>query len=95
MNDVIMWIIIAIVIAAVPALLWMAYRHTFSHRPVEEKYRSGGGGLGGALDAVWSPSAHEAAEERGRQLRASIPAPTPDKGPGRMGDDGRIVIEVV
>lgn len=93
MTDVLMWIIIAAVIAAVPALLWMAYRHTFSDRPVEEKYRSGGG-LGGALDAVWSPSAHDAGIERDREQRRSVPAPTPDKGPGQMGEDGSIVIEL-
>ncbi|MFY9714264.1 MAG: hypothetical protein WAK00_12385, partial [Microbacterium sp.] len=70
-------------------------RHTFSKKPVEEKYRdSSGGGLVGVFDAVWSPSAHEAAQERDSQQRLAVPAPTPDKGPGVIAAGSRITIEV-
>lgn len=93
MRDIVMWASIVGILGAGPALIAFGIWHTFSRKPVEEKYQGAGGGLGGAFDAVWSPSAHEAGQERDRQQRASVPAPTPDKGPGRM-DDGRVVIEV-
>ena len=95
MNDVMGWVTIGVVFGTIPTLFYVGMRHVFSRKSVEEKYRSmASGGLVGVFDAVWSPSAHEAADERGRQQRASVPAPTPDKGPGRMDDEGRIVIEI-
>ena len=95
MNDFLGWTTIAVVFGMIPMLLFTGLRHVFSRRSIEEKYRGmANGGLVGVFDAVWSPSAHEASQERDRQQRASIPAPTPDKGPGVMGADGRIVIEV-
>ncbi|GAB3631457.1 hypothetical protein GCM10027421_08100 [Microbacterium shaanxiense] len=93
MSDVWGWLTIGAVLATIPVLIIVSARHVFSRRSVEEKYRGmAGGGLVGVFDAVWSPTAHEAADERGRQHRASAPAPTPDGG--RMDVDGRIVIEV-
>lgn len=95
MTDFLGWMTVAVVFGMIPVLLYTGMRHVFSRKPVEEKYQGmAGGGLVGVFDAVWSPSAHEASQERDRQQRASIPAPTPDKGPGVMGADGRIVIEV-
>lgn len=91
-----MWMVIALILAMGPLMLILGLRHTFSRRDVEKKYRgTGPGGLGGAFDAVWSPSAHESGMERDRQQRASVPAPAPDKGPGTLEGDGRhIVIEI-
>ncbi|WP_243225772.1 hypothetical protein [Microbacterium sp. CIAB417] len=95
MSDVLGWTTIAVVVGMIPVLLFTGLRHVFSRRPIEEKYSGfSAGGLVGVFDAVWSPSAHEASQERDRQQRASVPAPTPDKGPGVMGAEGRIVIEV-
>ncbi|MDQ0645392.1 hypothetical protein [Microbacterium murale] len=95
MNDIMGWLTIAVVFGTIPLLFFIGVRHVFSRKSVEEKYSGmASGGLVGVFDAVWSPTAHEASDERGRQQRASVPAPTPDKGPGRMDDEGRIVIEV-
>ncbi|WP_194422377.1 hypothetical protein [Microbacterium abyssi] len=95
MSDIVGWATIGIVFATIPILLVIGLRHSLSRRPVEEKYRDAmSGGLAGAFDAVWSPTAHDANQDRDRQQRASIPAPTPDRDPGRMGDDGRITIEI-
>lgn len=94
MRDVVMWLTIAGILSAGPVLVVIGLRRGLSTTPVEKKYRASGGGLVGVFDAVWSPSAHEAGMERDREQRRAIPAPTPDKGPGRIGDDGRIVIDV-
>ncbi|GAA5153805.1 hypothetical protein GCM10025768_24000 [Microbacterium pseudoresistens] len=94
MNEAIGWTLIVSVLLLGPVLLFIGLQQAFSRRPVEEKYRGRGGGVGGAFDAVWSPSAHEAGSERDRQRRASVPAPSPDKGPGRIVDEHRIVIEI-
>ncbi len=95
MNDVMGWATIGVVFGMIPVLGFVALRHAFSRRPVEEKYRDTmSGGLVGVFDAVWSPTAHEANQDRDRQQRASIPAPTPDKGPGRMDEEGKITIEI-
>ena len=95
MRDVLGWIAVGLVPGMMLMLLVTAMRHVFSRRPIEHRYRGMvNGGLVGIFDAIWSPSAHEASMERDRQQRASIPAPTPDKGPGRMDEAGRIVIEV-
>jgi hypothetical protein len=95
MDQVEGWVAIGVVLSAIPVLLITGLRQMLSRKPVEEKYRGmSSGGLVGVFDAVWSPSAHEASMDRDRQQRASIPAPTPDKGPGRMDAQGRIVIEI-
>lgn len=65
----------------------------FSRMPIEKKYESGGGGLGGAFDAVWSPSAHEAGIERDRQTQRTAPAPSPGDPPDTI-DDGRIRLDI-
>lgn len=65
----------------------------FSRAPIEKKYESSGGGLGGAFDAVWSPSAHEAGIERDRQTQRTAPAPAPGDPPDTF-DDGRIRLDV-
>ncbi|WAA64599.1 hypothetical protein [Microbacterium oxydans] len=65
----------------------------FSRMPIEKKYESGGGGLGGAFEAVWSPTAHEAGIERDRQTQRTAPAPSPGDPPDTI-DDGRIRLDV-
>lgn len=98
MGDAFGWIYVAIVLVASPAAVVIAMALSLSKRPVEEKYRGTGGGLSGAFDAVWSPSAHEASMERDRETRRAIPAPTPDPDwaiQSGAGDQyGRIRIDV-
>lgn len=65
----------------------------FSRVPIEKKYETSGGGLGGAFDAVWSPSAHEAGIERDRQTQRTAPAPSPGDPPDTI-DDGRIRLDL-
>ncbi|TFB18174.1 hypothetical protein E3V93_16940 [Microbacterium sp. 3H14] len=71
----------------------VAIAFRFSRIPIEKKYESGGGGLGGAFDAVWSPSAHEAGIERDRQTQRTAPAPSPGD-PRDTIDDGRIRLDI-
>lgn len=88
------WATLALVLAMGPLLLIIGMMHTFSRKPVEEKYENAtAGGLGGAFDAVWSPSAHEAGQERDRQTQRTAPAPSPGDPPSRI-DGGRIVIDI-
>ena len=65
----------------------------FSKAPLDKKYESGGGGLGASFDAVWSPTAHEAGNERDRQTQRTAPAPSPGYPPDTI-DDGRIRLDV-
>ncbi|WP_337004966.1 MULTISPECIES: hypothetical protein [unclassified Microbacterium] len=73
------------------AIVLLAFR--FSKMPVEKKYETGGGGLSGAFDAVWSPSAHEAGIERDRQTQRTAPAPSPGDPPDTI-DHGRIRLDI-
>ncbi len=93
MRDAMAWVTLAMVLVMGPALLVFGIRHTFSRKPVEEKYRGTGGGLGGAFEAIWIPSAHEAGMERDRQTRRTAPAPSPGDPPDRI-DDGRITVDI-
>ncbi|MEV8170970.1 hypothetical protein [Microbacterium sp. NPDC077486] len=88
------WTTIVLVLGAGPVLFFVGIRHSLSRRPVEEKYEQvGSGGLVGVFDAVWSPTAHEAGQERDRQTRRTAPAPSPGDPPGRI-QHGRIIIDV-
>ncbi len=88
------WATVALVLVTGPALLLFGMRHTFSRKPVEQKYENAtGGGLAGAFDSVWSPTAHEAGQERDRQTQRTAPAPAPSDPPSRI-DSGRIVIDI-
>ncbi|WEK59985.1 MAG: hypothetical protein P0Y60_11585 [Candidatus Microbacterium colombiense] len=94
MNDVLGWATMVGVLIAGPGLLVFGMRQTFSRKPVEEKYEGlSSGGLGGAFDAVWSPSAHEAGIERDRQTQRTAPAPAPGDPPDAIGD-GRITLDL-
>ncbi|MFS0893883.1 hypothetical protein [Microbacterium sp. 179-I 3D3 NHS] len=94
MSEVMGWMTLALALALGPILLVSGMMHTFSRKPVEEKYdRGASGGLGGAFDAVWSPTAHEAGQERDRQTRRTAPAPSPGDPPSRI-DGGRIVLDI-
>nr|WP_201469958.1 hypothetical protein [Microbacterium hydrocarbonoxydans] len=82
MEDVAGWGILAMVLLAGPALIAFGMQHTFSRKPVAEKYEHmANGGLVGVFDSVWSPSAHEAAVERDRQTKRTAPAPSPGDPP--------------
>lgn len=76
MNDVIGWAIIAAWLAIPPVLLVMAGRFIWSRRPLEKKYAVRGGGIGGGFDAVLSPTALDAGDERDRQRKRTAPAPS-------------------
>ncbi len=65
----------------------------YAKAPLERKYESAGGGLGGSFEAVWMPSAHEAGMERDRQTKRTAPAPSPGDPPSRI-DGERIVIDI-
>lgn len=64
-----------------------------SRLPLEKKYDSAGGGLGGSFEAVWMPSAHEAGVERDRQTTRTAPAPSPGDPPSRI-DGDRITLDL-
>lgn len=87
----ILWAVLAIFIAAVIVTVVVA---VYSRVPLEKKYENSGGGLGGAFDAVWMPSAHEAGIERDRQTKRTAPAPSPGDPPATISDKGRIVIDL-
>ena len=60
---------------------------------LERKYPLSG--IGGGLDAVWSPTAHEAGLAREAEKLTIVPAPTPDAGPGVIDfDAGSIELEI-
>jgi len=65
----------------------------YAKAPLEKKYESAGGGLGGSFDAIWMPSAHEAGMERDRQTKRTAPAPAPGDPPSRI-DGERIIIDI-
>ena len=94
MTDVMAWATLVVVLATGPGLLIFGMMRTFSRKPVEKKYEHvANGGLVGVFDSVWSPTAHEAGQERDRQARRTAPAPSPGDPPNRI-DDGRIVIDI-
>ncbi|WP_231589728.1 hypothetical protein [Microbacterium sp. Ag1] len=93
MKDAMAWTTVVFILAVGPALLIFGMMHTFSRKPVEKKYeRVANGGLVGVFDSVWSPTAHEAAQERDRQTQRTAPAPSPGEPPSSI-DDGLIVID--
>lgn len=94
MKDVLGWAALALVLITGPGLLIYGLMHTFSRKPVEEKYEGhSSGGLGGAFDAIWSPSAHEAGMERDRQTQRTAPVPAPGDPPNPIAN-GRITLEL-
>ncbi|MBT2486099.1 MULTISPECIES: hypothetical protein [unclassified Microbacterium] len=94
MNDVLGWTTLAIALGMGPVLVVLGMTRTFSRKPIEEKYEKvSNGGLVGVFDSVWSPTAHEASQERDRQTQRTAPAPAP-RDPSRRIDGGRIVIDL-
>lgn len=81
-------ILLVVVIAIVVVIVAL-----YAKAPLEKKYESAGGGLGGSFEAVWMPSAHEAGIERDRQTKRTAPAPSPGDPPSRI-DGERIVIDI-
>ncbi|WP_194763249.1 hypothetical protein [Microbacterium sp. UFMG61] len=65
----------------------------YARVPLEKKYESAGGGLGGSFEAVWMPSAHDAGMERDRQTKRTAPAPAPGDPPSTI-DGDRIVLDI-
>lgn len=81
-------ILLVVVIAVVVVIV-----ATYAKAPLEKKYESAGGGMGGSFEAVWMPSAHEAGIERDRQTTRTAPAPVAGDPPSRI-DGERIVIDL-
>ncbi|MGJ0388398.1 hypothetical protein [Microbacterium sp. CGR1] len=81
-------ILLVIVIAVVVVIV-----ATYAKAPLEKKYESAGGGMGGSFEAIWMPSAHEAGMERDRQTSRTAPAPSAGDPPSRI-DGERIVIDI-
>ena len=82
-------ILLVVVIAIVVVIVAV-----YAKAPLEKKYESAGGGLGGSFDAIWMPSAHEAGMERDRQTKRTAPAPAPGDPPSRI-DGERIIIDIL
>lgn len=87
-----MLLTIVLLLAAAIAIIVMIVT-AYAKAPLEKKYESGGGGLGGSFEAVWMPSAHEAGIERDRQTKRTAPAPAPGEPPSRI-DGDRIVLDI-
>ncbi|MFK4759688.1 hypothetical protein ACI3KS_02015 [Microbacterium sp. ZW T5_45] len=87
----ILWIAVSVAAAAMIVIMVVA---VYSRVPLEKKYENSGGGLGGAFEAVWMPSAHEAGIERDRQTKRTAPAPAPGDPPSTISDTGRIVLDL-
>lgn len=83
---------VAVLLLLVSAVIVMI-AFGFSKVPIEKKYETSGGGLGGAFDAVWSPTAHDAGIERDRQTQRTAPAPSPGEPPDTI-DDGWIRLDI-
>ncbi|WP_217184144.1 hypothetical protein [Streptomyces sp. AC495_CC817] len=84
--------IVAVAVVIVSAIITVIVA-TYARIPLEKKYENAGGGFGGAFDAVWMPSAHEAGVERDRQTKRTAPAPAPGDPPWTI-DEGRITLDV-
>lgn len=87
-----MLLTIVILIVAVIVLVVVIVA-VYAKAPLEKKYESAGGGLGGSFEAIWMPSAHEAGMERDRQTNRTAPAPSAGDPPNRI-DGERIVIDI-
>lgn len=86
-------IVVVVVVALVVSAVLTVIVATYAKIPLEKKYEGAGGGFGGAFDAIWMPSAHEAGMERDRQTKRTAPAPTPGDPPWTIGE-GRITLDV-
>ncbi|UNK72324.1 hypothetical protein [Microbacterium sp. H1-D42] len=97
LDAVLGWGTIALLIAVPVVLGVMGLITLYADKPLEQKYVAGGGGLAGGfssgLDAVFSPTAHEAAVERDRQTKRTAPAPAPGDPPWTI-DADRIRIDL-
>lgn len=87
------WLTIAMPITFGIAVLGAAVWVLAKPRPLEQRYPVRGGGLGGAFDSVFAPSAMEAASEVDRQTRRTAPAPTPGDPPWGI-DGNRIRLDL-
>lgn len=81
-------IVLVVVIAVVVVIVAV-----YSRLPLERKYEAPGGGLGGAFEAVWMPSAHGAGIERDRQTKRTAPAPVAGDPPNGIRGD-RITLDL-
>lgn len=81
-------VLLVVVIAIVVVIVAI-----YAKAPLEKKYESSGGGMGGSFEAVWMPSAHEAGMERDRQTQRTAPAPSPGDPPSRI-DGERIILDL-
>ena len=95
MNEPLSVLLLTLAAVALSVLVMGALIALLPQKSVEKKY-SGTGGLGGfgaGLDAVFSPTAFEAGQERDKQSQRTTPAPAPSDPPPDL-LNGRIVIAV-
>jgi|GEM_PF-2805633 len=96
-NALFGWGMVVIVIATAVTVGGLGILVLHSSKPLERKYLVGGGGLAGGyssgLEAVFSPTAHEAGIELDRMTKRSAPAPMAGDPPWAI-DGDRIRIDV-
>ncbi|MDQ0648474.1 NADH:ubiquinone oxidoreductase subunit 3 (subunit A) [Microbacterium natoriense] len=93
MGDVLGYLVTVAILLLIASAVIVMVVIAYSKTPLEKKYENAGGGLGGAFDAIWMPSAYEAGMERDRQTRRTAPAPAPGDPPSTI-DGDHIVIDI-
>lgn len=91
MSDVFRWLTIA-ALALGPVSFAIGGAIAWRQGRALQSSSSSGGTLG--IDEFFYPSAQNARLAWEQEQIIPVPAPTPDKGPGVIGADGRIVIEI-
>lgn len=95
-DTILGWGVVALLITTPLTLGGIGLVMLYSSKPLEQKYVAGGGLAGGyasGLEAVFSPTAHEAGIELDRMTKRTAPAPIAGDPPWAI-DGDHIRIEV-
>jgi hypothetical protein len=92
MNDVMGWATIVIVLSIPVVFAGVGFSMRRRQSSDTHSQLSSGGLLG--FDELFHPSAHEARIVWEAEQEIPVPAPTPDKGPGIIEADRRIVVSI-
>ena len=93
MGDVLGYLVTVAILLLIATAVVAGVVIAYAKVPIEKKYENAGGGFGGAFDAIWMPSAHEAGMERDRQTKRTAPTPSPGDPPDTI-DQGRITLDL-